>query len=183
MDVERLYELIILARKENQEAMLEIIEVCQPIIKKYTRLLNYDEDYNSELVLTLITLVKKDMPLDSIHLRNDGAMLNYIKKAIHNKYIVFLKEQRKLRENVVACDQETFIDLFDNKETNSNDFNYILLKEAMNDVLSEKERICIEMIVIRGFTAQYVADTLGVTKQAVNQCKNRALAKLKNLLQ
>ena len=181
--MERLYELIVLARNENQEAMLEIIKVCQPIIKKYTRLLNYDEDYNSELVLTLITLVKKDMPLDSIRLRSDGAMLNYIKKAIHNKYIVFLKEQRKLRENVVACDQETFIDLFDNKETNSNDFNYILLKEAMNDVLSEKERICIEMIVIRGFTAQYVADTLGVTKQAVNQCKNRALAKLKNLLQ
>ena len=53
----------------------------------------------------------------------------------------------------------------------------------MMDVLSEKERICIEMIVLRGFTAQHVADKLGVTKQAVNQCKNRALAKLKDLLQ
>ena len=182
MDVERLYQLIVLARSENQEAMLKIIDICQPIIKKYTRLLNYDEDYKSELVLTLITLVKKDMPIDAIRLRNDGAMLNYIKKVIHNKYIVFLKEQRKLRENMVTCDQETFIDLFDNKATNSDDFSYILLKEALNDVLSEKERICIEMIVIRGFTAQYVANKLGVTKQAVNQCKNRALAKLKKLL-
>ena len=181
--MERLYELIVLARNENQEAMLEIIDICQPILKKYTRLLNYDEDYNSELTLSLIMLVKKDMPLDTIRSHNDGAMLNYIKRAIHNQYIVFLKEQRKLRESEVACDQESFIDFFDDKLSDNNEFDDILLQDAMMNVLSEKERICIEMIVLRGFTAQHVADKLGVTKQAVNQCKNRALAKLKDLLQ
>lgn len=123
------------------------------------------------------------LPDQRIRLRNDGAMLNYIKRAIHNQNIVFLKEQRKLRESEVACDQESFISLFDDKLSDNNEFNDILLQDAMMDVLSEKERICIEMIVLRGFTAQHVADMLGVTKQAVNQCKNRALAKLKDLLQ
>ena len=97
--------------------------------------------------------------------------------------IQFLKEQRKLRESEVACDQESFIDLFDDKLSDNNEFDDILLQDAMMDVLSEKERICIEMIVLRGFTAQHIADKLGVTKQAVNQCKNRALAKLRDLLQ
>ena len=106
------------------------------------------------------------MPLEKIRLHNDGAMLNYIKKAIHNQYIVFLKEQRKLRESEVPCDQESFIDLLDDKLSDSTDFDDILLQDTIKSILSEKERICIEMVVLRGHTAQYVADILGVTKQS-----------------
>ena len=88
-------------------------------------------------------------------------------------------ERKRPHTSATLC----VIDLFDDKLSDNNEFDDILLQDAMMDVLSEKERICIEMIVLRGFTAQYVADMLGVTKQAVNQCKNRALAKLKDLLQ
>lgn len=37
-------------------------------------------------------------------------------------------------------------------------------------------------IVLQGHTATEVSEKLGITKQAVNQCKNRALKKLRNRL-
>lgn len=52
-------EKIILAQKGDEKAMLEIIDDFSPIINKYTRLLKYDEDCRSELILKLITLIKK----------------------------------------------------------------------------------------------------------------------------
>lgn len=41
---------------------------------------------------------------------------------------------------------------------------------------------CVQLIVLQGHTATEVSEKLGITKQAVNQCKNRALKKLRNRL-
>lgn len=40
--------------------------------------------------------------------------------------------------------------------------------------------MCKTHCVLNGWTAQAVSAKLGVSKQAVNQCKNRALKKLKD---
>lgn len=53
-------EKIRLAKTGNEEAMMEILDICNPIVKKYTRLLDFDEDCNSELVLKVILLVKEE---------------------------------------------------------------------------------------------------------------------------
>lgn len=45
-----------------------------------------------------------------------------------------------------------------------------------------EERFCVQLIVLQGHTATEVSEKLGITKQAVNQCKNRALKKLRNRL-
>lgn len=49
-------------------------------------------------------------------------------------------------------------------------------------VLSEREFVCIDRIVIKGCSAAEVAREFGVTKQAINQCKQRALRKVKQTL-
>ena len=54
-------EKIRLAKTGNEEAMIEILDICNPMIRKYTRLLNYDEDIKSELVLKVISLVKEEI--------------------------------------------------------------------------------------------------------------------------
>ena len=53
--------------------------------------------------------------------------------------------------------------------------------DTLRKVLTEREFIYIKLIVIEGYTAESVSKRFGVTKQSVNQCKNRGLAKLKKI--
>ena len=101
--MESLADKIRLAKDGDEKAMLDIIERFEPLIGKYTRLLNYDnEDCRSDLIEKLITLVKVEIDLG-------------------------------------------------------------------------------KLIVIDGYTAESVSKRFGVTKQSVNQCKNRGLEKLKKI--
>lgn len=54
-----------------------------------------------------------------------------------------------------------------------------LLIGHLKSVLTKKEFLCVKLIVLDGLTAEVISKKLGVSKQAVNQCKNRALKKLK----
>ena len=56
-----------------------------------------------------------------------------------------------------------------------------LIRETMKTVLTEREQLCVRRIVLEGWTAESLAVTLGISKQAVNQCKKRALEKLKKI--
>ena len=62
-----------------------------------------------------------------------------------------------------------------------NDTYDALLIETLKQVLTEKEFSYVDQIVLKGYTAEQVADKLGISKQAVNQSKNRALNKLRKL--
>ncbi len=56
-----------------------------------------------------------------------------------------------------------------------------ILIETLKQVLTEKEFSYVYQIVFQGHTAEQVAEKLGISKQAVNQSKNRALNKLREL--
>ncbi|MCI8388376.1 MAG: hypothetical protein HFE63_07950 [Clostridiales bacterium] len=56
-----------------------------------------------------------------------------------------------------------------------------ILIETLKQVLTEKEFSYAYQIVFEGHTAEQVADKLGISKQAVNQGKNRAFHKLREL--
>lgn len=49
-----LLDLIRSAKCGDEIAMLEILDIFKPIIGKYTRMMNYDEDFKSEIVIKLI---------------------------------------------------------------------------------------------------------------------------------
>lgn len=99
-------EKIRLAKTGNEEAMMEILDICNHMIRKYTRLLNYDEDCKSELVLKVISLVKEEINLDKIANTSDGAMINYFSIALRNHYIALSVSKCRIRDNEVAYEQE-----------------------------------------------------------------------------
>ena len=172
-------EKIILAQNGNEKAMLEIIEVFSPIINKYTRLLKYDEDCMSELFLKLITLIKNEIDIKRMKNKNDGAIINYINSSIKHYYISISKAACKLRENELLPEQDFWLYTSENNET---DFSYIenyIIIDTIKSVLTEREFYCVHSIILNGLTAEEVAKTLNISKQAVNQCKKRALQKLK----
>ncbi|AJD92887.1 RNA polymerase sigma factor, sigma-70 family protein [Jeotgalibacillus malaysiensis] len=51
----------------------------------------------------------------------------------------------------------------------------------MMEVLSEKEAFIIDCIYISFFSVTEVAHYMGISRQAVNQSKNKALQKIKTL--
>ncbi len=177
--MKNLVDKILLAKSGDEDVMLEILNLFSPLIKKYTRLLNYDEDCRSELILKIITLVKNEIEPDKMQLLNDGAIISYISNAMYHHYIWLSRGISKIRDNETTCEGETLINVLDNSHFNPDEMEDGLLMETLRSILTERELICIKLIVLEGYTAKYVADKLGVTKQAVNQCKNRALKKLK----
>lgn len=52
------YNLLVKAQLGNQEAMLELINRFQPLLKKYARKMEYDDAYE-DCVLFFIELIKK----------------------------------------------------------------------------------------------------------------------------
>lgn len=80
-------------------AMLEIVDMFQPVVRKYSRMMNHDEDIASELVLALIELVH-NIRLDKLDAPNDYVLISYIGRSLYHKYIYVFQK----RCAVVNCE-------------------------------------------------------------------------------
>lgn len=174
-------EKIRLARAGDEAAMIEILDICNPIIRKYTRLLGFDEDCKSELVLKVISLVKEEIDLDKMANTTDGAMINYFSTALRNHYIALSVSKCRIHDNEVAYEQDTLGEMLEGNPQIETGIDESDMLETMKTVLTEREQLCVRRIVLEGWTAESLAATLGISKQAVNQCKKRALEKLKKI--
>lgn len=56
----------------------------------------------------------------------------------------------------------------------------LYVEELLQQLSSEKERYVIRKVVLEGFTAKEVGESLQMGERGVNQCKNRGLKKLHN---
>ena len=52
--MENLRETVYDAQKGDKNVLLEVITFFDPLIKKYFKLMNYDEDFKSELTIYLM---------------------------------------------------------------------------------------------------------------------------------
>ena len=167
------------AKAEDPGAMLELIDAFAPLIGKYTRMMNYDEDFRCDMILKLIVIVKREMDLDALRDTNNFTILKYIKTALYRHYITLSKRRNNIENHESACEYGVVVEMTDQADSYMEGFLDGLYLENVRDVLTAREYYCIESIIIKGYTANLVAQKLGVTKQAVNQCKNRALSKIR----
>lgn len=174
-------KLIEIAKGGNQDAMLQIIEKFQPILRKYTHMSNYSEDVYSELVLNLIELVHK-IDLKKFGFINDYVLISYINTALYHSYIRITKRRSLNMRNEQLVDDISSLEQISLIPSVPNFASDIVLKDFLVTVLSPREYFCVDSIVFRGETASSVASKLGISRQAVNQSKKRALKKLGKLL-
>ena len=181
--MQEIRKLIELAKQDDDEAMMDLIDTFTPIIKKYTRIMNYDEDFKSDIILKFIQVIKNDLNFDEFDEINDYIILKYIQTTIYHHYIALSKHYNKINISESSYDNEIIYNLSDAIEvTNDNHMDKILL-EIIESNLTKKEFKCVYFIIFKGYTAVEVSNMLGITKQAVNQCKKRALEKLKKIYQ
>jgi DNA-directed RNA polymerase specialized sigma24 family protein len=182
--VQNLETLIRLAKKDDQNAMLEIISKFQPLINKHYRNSKYNEDVKCEMESKLIELVKKEIRLDNMRELNDGSLVNYIATSLDNHYFAGFKKRNKTTKLEVVFDNEELISVFDeNKNMNEGGIDEVILFEMLRKILTEKEYDCVYYIVYMKYTAEELAQEWGISRQACNQCKKRAFDKIRNYYQ
>ena len=83
-----LRDLVKKAQENDKEAMLKLIEQFAPLLRKYSRKLNYEDSYE-EMTLFFIELIKS-LRLDKLSCTEDGVITAYINVSVrhfHDKKI------------------------------------------------------------------------------------------------
>ena len=109
-------------------------------------------------------------------------MINYFSIALRNHYIALSVSKCRIRDNEVAYEQDSIGEMLEGNPQIETGIVESDIAETMKTALTDRECLCIiQRIVLEGWTAESLAATLGISKQAVNQCKKRALEKLRNI--
>jgi RNA polymerase sigma factor (sigma-70 family) len=158
-------------REGDNESLIKIIELFNPLLIKYSKLLD-GEDTKQDLIMHLISVVNK-MKFDNKNLCEDKAIVGYVAKSIRNEYIRLSKKRNKilLNESELNLDIEIEYDDFDSEFEMLDTFK----------VLSEKEAYVMKLIYIHYLSVSEVSDYMKISRQGVNQAKNRALKKIRNM--
>lgn len=167
-----IFKKIVHYRNGNNNSFEEIIEIFNPILNKYSRLLN-GEDTKQDLILHMLEVVNK-IPIDKQIFNNDKAIFGYILKALKNKYILLSKKN----SNTTSTELPLNLDI----EIGYEDFESDMELLDLFKILTEKESFIIRGVYIYNLSITEIASYMNISRQAANQAKNRALKKLRELL-
>lgn len=173
-----LLELIEKGKEGNDDAVITLINKFNPIIKKYTHMLFYEDAYN-DLILDFIQLIH-NIKFECINNKSDGALVLYISKSIYNDYIkrsnILKKNNKTIYFFDLSISERNHIEL---KESTTD--NYFASEIDLTNNLTKKEETIIRLLYVKNYSVKEIASKLNITRQAVNQSKIRALKKLKKI--
>ncbi|HAG43745.1 MAG TPA: sigma-70 family RNA polymerase sigma factor [Clostridium sp.] len=171
-----LYELLRKGKNRDSKCILEIINKFNPLIRKYSNLLSYD-DAEQDLIVSLIEIVYK-LPLSTISNKSpDKYIVSYIHFSLKNKYIYLSKKQSLLLKqsdelNLTICEDPIMpYDLY----------NSIFIKDLLSQVTELQKNILI-LKFIQNYSETEISNILDISRQSVNRAKNRALVTLRRYL-
>jgi len=168
---DNIYNKLKKAKNGDKYYLEEIIKLFNPLISKYSRLLD-GEDTKQDLSLHLIKTIDK-ISINKECFFEDKFIVSYISKSIRNEYIRLSKVKYKKILNEVQLNTEIEIGYE----------NFVSEIEFLDifKVLTENESYIMKLIYIYYLSVSEVANHMKISRQAVNQAKNRALLKIKNV--
>lgn len=155
-------------RKGDATAFGLIYEQFKKLILFYGSKIG-DDDTVQELNIFLIELLY-DIDLSLFPATSTNGIQKYIAVSIRNEYLKI--SQRNARYNAV------FSELYETELSDSFADDGLFIDEALS-FLSQKQRLIILYKYIYSYTDSEIAIMLGISRQAVNRLKNRALSVLK----
>ncbi len=169
---------ILLAQSGDEQAMMDIISLFEPLTNKYFVLMHFDEDFKSEITMHLIELIYS-MDFTKFRIINDGAIINFIKTSIYRKYILLSKFKNKIFDHEIFCEYDDSLSCCEDNYKFQSMLDELFIDEMLKCYLTNKEYICFNMMVVKGFSASQVSERLGLTRQAINNTKKRGIKRLK----
>lgn len=157
-------------KNKNMQSLQRLVELFNPLIRKYEILLNY-EDARYELQEKLITIL-----VSFPRCTNEYEVLKYIKTSVHREYIN-LSRKKDLYEKINMS-----TDVFDEYvNSSSSDYELINLKQSLC-TLTENQQKIIYYKYFYGYKVNQIAEKMGITRQAVHKSEQKALMFLKEKL-
>ena len=167
---------IIEAQNDHEEKLTVLIENFTPLLKKYASRMNY-EDAFADLRLEFIEIILGIDPKRFVSYK-EAQMLSYIKISVRNAYI---------RLSKIKCEREknSFLveDIRDEIEKSQTDNYERIFLYDIKKYLSDSEFDVIYKHFFCGITINDIALLRGVSRQAVNQIKTRAINKLSKVFE
>ena len=173
--MEVLKDMVKRAKGGNEESMIELIEKFSPLIRKYSRKLNYD-DAEADITIFLIETIKKIPIFNNINLNKDECIVGYINTSIKNRYISLSKKYISIVSKEIELNVNIFLHCTLQDEQESID-NHIFVTFLL-DKLPHYQKQIIENIFIDNIPVTDLSKRLHISRQSVNRTKNRALSNL-----
>lgn len=162
--------------KTNRVKLYELLLIFDPLLIKYARLLDYTDSYN-DLQEAFFRIVSK---MDTMNVKSDGAVVNYIRKAVYNQYISLSKSNRKYTQSIVLFGEPSEIYETGNAAVGEREDEYSFInKDFLNRCLTNLEYEIIDLHYYKEYSIAEIALAKNVSRQAINQTKKHALRKLR----
>lgn len=168
-----LLELVLKSKESNKDAMLEIVNRFMPLIKKYSRKLEYDGS-ESDLIIAIIKLIQSYPNYNNIS--SEGEIVAYINTSIIHEYIRLSKINQKIIAIEIPLNDDIYL-----ITTDADIQNMVYVNELL-DKLPTRQSILLKHLFIDEYSEAHLAKKLNISRQAVNKNKNKALNNLKNIL-
>lgn len=165
------------AQTGNHDAMLQLITRFQPLLKKYARILNYEDSYN-DLVLLFIETIHV-IKISTIKNKSEGAIVNYIARSVYHSYCKLVEQAIALRTSPYSLDE------LSRQQVYSSDAYHSPESEALEfpkNLLTPYEEQILRLIYERDVPISKIAQKNHISRQAINQVKLRAECKLRKYL-
>lgn len=174
----KLYNLLVRAQRGDKESCYVILEKFERLTKKYSRKLAY-EDAEQDVICYFIELIYT-FPLEKFREDDEGKIVVYITKCIYHEYIRLVKQivLQKSEVNYSSLSEEQ-LHVLESRNSEKDCYEQIFLSE-LHQNMEEKEWDIIQKIYIEGKAVSQIAKEKGISRQAVNQMKKRALQKIRN---
>lgn len=174
----KLINRIAYAQKRKGAALHELIKDFSPLLKKYASLLRY-EDAEDDLRLDFIRLICT-FKVEAFANRENPFVLAYIEKSIRNAFIRHSKINQQYRNRCVLLGDlnDKQKDLVEKLAVTYDRYSEIDTSQIKKQ-LTEREYSVIDFLYYRDRSVEETGRALGVSRQAVNQAKNKALGKLR----
>lgn len=166
-------------RLPDDDAALQLLEMFDKLLKKYARLLGTEDAYE-ELRLFFFELLDK-LKSKELCSDSDGYAVNYISKSVKNQYIALSKARNSRREDTFSDMSEEQM-IYVEQIAATDDRVDISLYFPLGNKLSEREKVILQQIFVDEYSIEEIAQQLNISRQAVNQAKNRALNKIREAL-
>lgn len=168
---------LLVEKLPDEAAALQLLEMFEKLLKKYARQLGTEDAYEDLRLFffELITKLKgKDICSD-----NDGYIVSYIAKSLKNQYILMSKQRNTYKVDTFSDISEEQM-IYIEQLAAADDQADISIYFPSHNKLTEKEETILRLYFVNGYSIETISGQLNVSRQAVNQAKNRAIDKIRS---
>ncbi|TCO70417.1 RNA polymerase sigma factor (sigma-70 family) [Marinisporobacter balticus] len=169
-----LYALIEAAQKENKESTANIFSHFHPTIKKLSKGLHYEEA-ETDMIILFLELIK-NINIENFYDADDKQIASFIHKYLRNRSLDLFRKYELRHTPWIEMNYDILSD------ENTPDIESTVFISMLLNALIPLQRQVILRKFIYGFSDAEIAKQLGVSRQAINRIKNRALDNLKKIL-